>query len=243
MKFGWHKIKFALKNLVLVFRQDLTLFLEVKNKCLWVFYHIYGVGVNSSKANERNKIYPHWYGSFYDPRTSKRFWVSNPIVWQMKLILAFYNWTWFGDPNSRWHCRSKPPHFWSLCNGLKSWNNVSRPTFPSCVLATFAPSHSISYFQMPPAFHLALGLFQLQSRRHRNASQNPCQSQTISTLMLSPKCLSRFQRLRRILRPNCRFRMTFSKGLSKAWLSLQSSWWTCDNMRPIPKRILRLEPT
>jgi hypothetical protein len=57
--FGWHKIKFALKNPALVFKQDLTWCLEVNNKCLWVFYHNYDVGVNSSKANERNKIYHH----------------------------------------------------------------------------------------------------------------------------------------------------------------------------------------
>ncbi len=59
---------------------------------------------------------------------------------------------------SRWHCQSTPPHLWSLCNGPKSWNNVSRPTFPFHVLATFVSSNSISCFQMPLAFHLALGL-------------------------------------------------------------------------------------
>jgi hypothetical protein len=31
--------------------------------------------------------------------------------------------------------------------------------------------------------------------------------------------------------------------LSKGPLSSQSSLWTCDSMRPIPKRISRREPT
>ncbi len=68
---------------------------------------------------------------------------------------------------SRWHYRSTPPHLWSLCNGPKSWNNVSQPTFPFQVLATFIPFHSIFCSQMPLAFHLALGLFRWQSQSIR----------------------------------------------------------------------------
>jgi hypothetical protein len=41
------------------------------------------------------------------------------------------------------------------------------------------------------------------------------------TLAFSLKCLLRFQRFHRIFRPNHRFQMTSSKGLSKVRLSLQ----------------------
>ncbi len=141
---------------------------------------------------------------------------------------------------SRWHYQSTPPH---LCNGPKSWGNVSHPTFPFHVLATFALSCSTFCFQMPPAFYFALGFFRSQNQRHRSGSQNLCQNRAISTNVLSPKCLSKFWRLHYMLHPIHRFWMTSSKGLSKAWLSSQCSWWTCDNRRPILKMILRLEPT
>ncbi len=76
---------------------------------------------------------------------------------------------------------STPPHLWSLCNGPKSWDNVSWPTFPFHVLATFALSHLTSCFQMPLTFHFALGLPQWQSQKHRSGSQNLCQSRVILT--------------------------------------------------------------
>jgi len=59
---------------------------------------------------------------------------------------------------SKWRCWSTP-HLWNLCNGPGSWNNVSWPTFPFHALTTFVSSRSTSCFQMPPAFHFALGLF------------------------------------------------------------------------------------
>ncbi len=144
---------------------------------------------------------------------------------------------------SRWYYQSTPPHPWSLCNGPKSWGNVSQPTFPFHVLATFAPFHSTFCFQMQPAFHLALELFRSQSWKHQNGFQNPCQSQATSTLGLSPKCLSRFRKPHCILHPIHKFRMIFSKGLSKAWLSLQNYWRTCDNKRPILRMTLKREST
>ncbi len=167
--------------------------------------------------------------------------------WTMPMCLAIslvLMTTWVEwQSTSRSHCRSKPPHPWSLCNGPKSWDNVWPPTFPSRVLATFPPSHSTSCFQMPPVFLLALGLLQLQSWRHRNESQNLCQSRAISTPVPSPKCPSKSQMLRCMLLPIHKWRRTSSRGLSRVWLSSQSSWWTCNNRRPILKRISRPEPT
>jgi hypothetical protein len=144
---------------------------------------------------------------------------------------------------SRWHCRFTPPHLWSLCHGPKSWDNVSWPTFPFHVLATFVSSRSTFCSQMPFAFLLALGFLQSQSQKHRSGFQNLCQSWVTTTHVLSPKCLSRFQRPHCMFHPIRKFQKTSSKGLSKAWLSLQSSWWTCDNRRPILKRISRPEST
>jgi len=115
---------------------------------------------------------------------------------------------------SRWHYRSTPPHLWSLCNGPKSWGSVSLPTFPFRVLTTFTPFRSTFCFQMPMAFHLTLGLLQLQGQRHRSEFQDLCQSWATLTQALSPKCLSRFQRLHRILRPIHRFRMTSLEGVA-----------------------------
>ncbi len=69
-----------------------------------------------------------------------------------------------------------------------------------------------------------------------------CQSWATSTNAFSPKCISRFQRFHCILLPIHRFRMTSSKGFSKVWISLQNSWWTCDNKRLILKMILRPKP-
>ncbi len=162
--------------------------------------------------------------------------------WTMPMCLAIslvLMTTWVEWQNtSRSHCRSTLPHPWSLCNGPKSWDNVWWPTFPSHVLATFTPFCSASYSQMPLVF-LALGLLQLQSRRHRNGSQNPRQSRVTSTLVLSPKCLSRSQRPRRMLLPIRKLQWTFSRGLSRVRLSSQSSWWTCDNTKPILKKDLK----
>jgi hypothetical protein len=62
---------------------------------------------------------------------------------------------------SRWNCWSTPRHLRSLCNGPKSWNNVSWPTCPFHELVAFTQVHSTFCFQMQPTFHLALGLFQL----------------------------------------------------------------------------------
>ncbi len=153
--------------------------------------------------------------------------------WTMPMCLAIslvLMTTWVKwQSTSRSHCRSKPPHPSSLYNGPKSWDKVWQPTFPYYVLATFAPSHSTSYSQMPPVFLLALGLLQLQSKRHQSGSQNPCQSQVTSTLAPSPKCLSTSQRPHRMLLPICKLWRTSSRGLSRVRLSLQSSWWTCNN--------------
>ncbi len=167
--------------------------------------------------------------------------------WKRPMCLAIsfvLRTTWVEwQSTSRSHCRSAPPHPWSLCNGPKFWDNVSWPTFLFHGLATFVLSHSTSCFQKPPAFHLALGFLLWQSQTHRNGFQNPCQNRATSTRALSPKCLSRFQRLHCMPPPIHKSPMTSSKGLSKVWLSLQSSWWTYDNKRLILKRILRLELT
>ncbi len=116
---------------------------------------------------------------------------------------------------SRWHCRLTPPHLWSLCNGPKSWDNVSWPIFPFYVLATFTLPCSTCCFKMQPTFHLALWLFQSQSQRHWSGSQFFCQSRPTSTQMLSPKCLSRFQRFHYMFHPiHNDFFKRFIKGVA-----------------------------
>ncbi len=55
--------------------------------------------------------YPHWI---------------MPMRLAISLVLMT---TWVEWQNtSRPHCRSKPPHPWSLCNGPKFWDNVWLPT-------------------------------------------------------------------------------------------------------------------
>jgi len=82
--------------------------------------------------------------------------------WTMPMCLAILfvlMTTWVElQTTSRSHCRSTPPHPWSLCNGPKSWNNVWQPTSLFHVLATFAPSHSTACSQMPSIFLLSLGV-------------------------------------------------------------------------------------
>jgi len=97
-----------------------------------------------------------------------------------------------------------PSHFLALLGvgdvtfdlllGSHPYNPFCLGREPKARVATFTPSHSISYSQMPLVFLLTLGLLQLQSRKHRNRFQNPYQSRITSTLTPSPKCLSKSQR-------------------------------------------------